>query len=75
MTVIFYGIALILIGSVYLWKPALFRRGLWMKTSLAIRLLSEPTYTKYMRVLGVICIAAGIVLILVKITCADCFAR
>jgi hypothetical protein len=75
MAVIFYGIALILIGLVYLWKPTLFRRGLWMKTSIAIRLLSEPNYTRYMRVLGFICIAAGIVLVLVEITCADCFAR
>ncbi len=32
-----YGIALILIGLVYLWKPTIFRRGIWMKTSIAIR--------------------------------------
>ena len=74
MAVILYGIALILIGLVYLWKPTLFRRGLWMKTSIAIRLLSEPNYTRYMRGLGYICIAAGIVLILVEVTCGKCFA-
>ena len=38
MAVILYGIALILIGLVYLWKPTIFRRGLWMKTSIAIRI-------------------------------------
>ncbi len=58
-----YGIALILIGLVYLWKPTIFRRGIWMKTSIAIRTLSEENYTKYMRVLGAVCIAAGIGLI------------
>ena len=63
MTQVIYGIVLILIGLIYLWKPTLFRRGLWMKTSIAIRMFSEENYTKYMRVMGLICIAAGICLI------------
>ena len=64
MSRVIYGIALILIGLIYLWKPTIFRRGLWMKTSVAIRSFSEENYTKYMRVLGLIFIAAGIALII-----------
>jgi hypothetical protein len=59
-----YGITLILIGLVYLWKPTIFRRGVWMKTSIAIRVLSETNYTRYMRGVGLVCIAAGVILIL-----------
>ena len=58
------GIALILIGAFYVWKPTIFRRGLWMKTSIAIRTLSETNYTRYMRGLGLVLIVAGVVLIL-----------
>jgi hypothetical protein len=59
-----YGIALILIGSIYVWKPTIFRRGIWMKTSIAVRTLSETNYTRYMRGLGLVCITGGIILIL-----------
>jgi hypothetical protein len=62
-----YGIVLVLVGSIHVWKPTIFRRGLWMKTSIAIRTLSETNYTRYMRGLGVICVVAGIALILAKI--------
>jgi hypothetical protein len=34
-----------------------------MKTSIAIRTLSDTNYVRYMRLLGLICIAAGIILI------------
>jgi hypothetical protein len=64
MNSVVYGIVLILLGSVYIWKPTIFRRGLWMKTSIAIRVLSEDNYTRYMRGLGVILVVAGIALIL-----------
>jgi hypothetical protein len=64
MTGTIYGIALILIGLIYLWKPTMFRRGQWMKTSIAIRMFSEENYTRYMRVLGLIFIAAGIGLVI-----------
>lgn len=63
MNQLIYGIVLIVIGAIYLWNPTLFRRGLWMKTSIAIRTLSEENYIKYMRVLGLICIGVGVVLI------------
>jgi hypothetical protein len=61
-----YGIVLILIGAFYVWKPTIFRRGLWMKTSVAIRTLSETNYTRYMRGLGLVFIVAGIILIVLE---------
>jgi hypothetical protein len=63
MNLIVLGIVLVLFGSLYLWKPTLFRRGIWMGTSIAIRLLSETNYTRYMRGLGVALIVAGLALI------------
>jgi hypothetical protein len=38
-----------------------------MKTSIAVRTLSETNYMRYMRGLGLVCIAAGIILILREI--------
>ena len=58
------GIGLIAIGIVYLRWPTLFRRGIWLKTSIAIRLLSEESYRKYVRGLGWLSIALGFVLVL-----------
>jgi hypothetical protein len=58
-----FGVALILVGVIYVWKPTVFRRGIWMKTSIAIRTLSDTNYVRYMRIIGLICIAAGIVVI------------
>jgi hypothetical protein len=64
MNLVVLGIVLILFGALYIWKPTIFRRGLWMKTSIAIRVLSEDNYTRYMRGLGVVFVVAGIALIL-----------
>ena len=60
---IIFGLALILVGVIYIWKPTVFRRGIWMRTSIGIRTLSDTNYVRYMRLLGLICIAAGIVVI------------
>jgi len=54
------GLVLVASGALYLWKPAMFRRGLWMKTSIAIRSTSEEGYLKYMRGLGVLYIVIGL---------------
>jgi len=54
------GVVLIGLGLVYLLRPGLFRRGLWMKTSVAIRALSEQGYRRYMRGLGVALVLIGI---------------
>ena len=62
------GVALILLGSLYLWKPTIFRRGLWLKTSIAVRTLSEANYIRYMRGLGIVLIVVGLALIVVALT-------
>ena len=66
MRPVVYGIVFIVMGAIYIWKPTIFRRGLWMKTSIAIRALSEASYTRYMRGLGFVLVIAGIALILNK---------
>jgi hypothetical protein len=57
------GFVLIGIGVLYLRRPMLYRRGLWLKTSIAIRVLSEANYRRYIKALGVIFIVAGIGLV------------
>jgi len=57
------GLVLIVFGLLYLRRPTLYRKGLWLKTSLAIRLLSEENYRKYMKGLGVVFILVGLGLI------------
>jgi hypothetical protein len=61
--VILPGIALMAFGVLYVAKPDIFRRGFWLKSSLAIRLLSEANYRRFMRGLGVVMIVAGAALI------------
>ena len=53
------GFALIITGISYLRSPNMFRRGIWMKTSIAIRTMSPETYVKYIRGLGVLFIVLG----------------
>jgi hypothetical protein len=67
MRPVVYGIVFIVTGAIYLWKPTIFRRGVWMKTSIAIRTLSETNYTRYMRGLGFVLVIAGGALILSKL--------
>jgi hypothetical protein len=59
----FAGFLLIAVGILYLRKPDLFRRGIWMKTGIAERNLSPEGYTKYMRGVGVFNIVLGIALL------------
>lgn len=59
----FAGLVLIVFGVLYVWRPAMYRRGIWMKTSIAIRTLSEEGYRKYMRGLGVVFIVVGVCLV------------
>ena len=60
----FSGIALIVLGVVYLVNPNIFRRWFWKKTSIAQRILSPEHYTIYMRVLGLMFIIIGFILFL-----------
>jgi hypothetical protein len=59
----FAGFFLIAVGILYLRKPDLFRRGIWLKTSIAQRNLSPEGYIKYMRGVGVFNIVLGIALL------------
>lgn len=59
-----WGVMLIASGVVYLRKPNVFRRGIWMKTSIAIRFLSEDNYRRYMKGLGAVFIVIGAALVL-----------
>jgi hypothetical protein len=58
------GLLLIVIGVIYLVKPTLFRRGIWLRTSIAVRMLSEENYIRYMRILGVVLIVGGLALMI-----------
>jgi len=60
----FPGLGLIALGIVYLLKPGLFKRGLWLRTSIAQRTMSPEGYLKYMRVLGIVWIILGIALLI-----------
>lgn len=66
MAYYFCGTMLVLLGLIYIWKPTIFRRGIWMKTNIMIRMLSETNYTRYMRGLGFTCVVVGIVLMLAR---------
>ena len=58
------GLFLMVIGVIYLVKPTLFRRGIWLKTSIAVRMLSEENYIRYMRVMGAVLIVGGLVIMI-----------
>lgn len=60
------GYILIVFGMVYLIKPDIFRRGIWLETSIAVRKMSARQYKVYMRVLGGVFIAIGIFLLVKK---------
>jgi hypothetical protein len=68
------GVTLVAFGVLYLRRPTLYRRGIWLKTSIAIRFLSEENYEKYMKAFGVIYILAGIALIVWEHVLARLFA-
>lgn len=58
------GIIFIVLGLIYIIYPNIFRRGIWMKTSIAIRTMNPDNYKKYIRILGVILIILGFFLVL-----------
>ncbi|MFO1414829.1 MAG: hypothetical protein U1F10_13155 [Burkholderiales bacterium] len=64
MTLTIAGLILIAFGLLYVRRPAVYRRGVWLKTSLAIRYLSEEQYRKYIKGIGYVFMLAGIVLVL-----------
>jgi len=64
MALVAGGLVLIVFGIAHLRWPTMFRRGIFLKTSVAIRSLSRESYVTYMNVLGVLFILAGIVVVL-----------
>jgi len=59
MNLTLVGLVLIVFGVIYLRRPTLYRKGIWLKTSIAIRFLSEEGYKKYIKGLGILFIAGG----------------
>jgi hypothetical protein len=74
MQLILIGAILLAFGVLYRRKPTLYRRGLWLKTSIAIRLLSEEGYKRYIRGLGLLFIALGAGFILAGVAAMFGFA-
>ena len=54
------GIVFFVFGLIYQFKPDLFKRWFWKRTSIAQRLLSPEAYIKYMRGLGWLYILGGL---------------
>lgn len=63
MTLTIMGLILIAFGIIYLRRPTVYRRGIWLKTSIAVRLLSEDGYKRYMKGLGIVFVILGLCLI------------
>ena len=54
------GIALAVLGIIYLIKPDLFQKWFWKRTAISQRLLTPEQNKVYMRVLGLILLGVGI---------------
>jgi hypothetical protein len=57
-----FGLALMIVGAVCFVRPNILRGGIFMKTSLTIRLMKPETYENYMRSLGMTMIVVGFLL-------------
>jgi hypothetical protein len=57
------GFILIAFGILYLIKPNLFQRGIWMKSSVTAKTKTPEEYRKYMRVLAIVLIVIGLILL------------
>ena len=75
MSLTIVGLVLIAFGVLYLRRPAVYRKGVWMKTSIAIRMLSEDGYRRYIKGLGVVFILIGLGCIAWKHGLADIVMR
>jgi hypothetical protein len=59
MKAVIFGAVFVIFGIIYLIKPDIYRRGIWLKTSIAQRTLSPEGYLKYMRAWGAVMILVG----------------
>jgi uncharacterized membrane protein YdcZ (DUF606 family) len=60
---ILWGVMLIIIGAIYIFKPNLFRRWFWKRTDIFQQIFSPKNYLIFMRILGAILIVIGIILL------------
>jgi hypothetical protein len=56
------GLAVALVGTVYILRPHLFQQLLWRQVSVEHRLLTPEQNEQYMKGLGVVCVAAGLIM-------------
>lgn len=63
LTSIAFGVAFVVCGVIYGRYPNLFRRGLWLKTNIAIRTMTPEAYIRYIKRWGLIYIVIGVVLV------------
>ncbi len=57
-----FGVAFVVCGLVDGRYPNLFRRGLWLKTSIAIRTMTPEAYAHYIKRIGLFYIVVGALL-------------
>lgn len=57
------GVVLVAVGVVFLRRPTILRRGMWMHTSIAIRALSERDHVRYVRGVGALQVVLGAALL------------
>ena len=62
-----FSILLIVLGIVYRKYPNIYRRGIWLKTSITIRMMTPETYESYMRKLGAVFIALGSLFVAIRV--------
>jgi hypothetical protein len=53
------AIILLVTGTIFVLKPAIFQRWFWKQTDIAQRLLSPGAYLRYMRFVGAVNILVG----------------
>jgi len=56
------SVVLIVVGIVSLIKPDIFQRPIWKKTGVSQDLLKPKQDNTYTRIMGLVCIAAGVAL-------------
>ena len=64
MTMTTWGLALVVCGIVYLVKPNIFQRWFWKRTDIFQQIFTPEKYLVFMRVLGGLSIATGIILLI-----------
>jgi predicted membrane protein len=58
------GLVFIAFGILYLAKPDIFSKGIWKKTSIAVKTKSPEEYKNYMKLVAIIFIIIGILLLI-----------